>query len=81
MPYRKWEALWKIRSVGQIATDIMTFISPIFEYEYNLRLSYEPGGRNWLIQFYGDLEPLRNDLNRYGLLVSGNFRDSANIET
>jgi hypothetical protein len=82
LPYRKWGSVMENpERAGQIATDIMTFISPIFEYEYNLRLSYEPGGRNWLIQFYGDLEPLRNDLNRYGLLVSGNFRDSANIET
>jgi hypothetical protein len=80
LPYRRWGSL--IRNperAGRIARDIMTLIQPIFEYEYGLGLSYETGERDWVIRFHGDLEALRDDLRRYGLLVFGEFRSLADI--
>jgi hypothetical protein len=80
LPYRQWGSVMKNpKRAGQIGTDIMTLIRPIFEYEYGLSLSYEHGNRDWVIRFHGDLRPLRDDLSRYGLRASGEFRHSANI--
>lgn len=81
LPYRRWgDLIQNPERAGRIADDILTLISPIFEHEYNLGLSYEPGARDWFIRFHGNLTALKADLEEYGLLTSSEYRSTADIE-
>ena len=81
LPFRQWGS-YKAnpQRAGQIATDIMRVVSPLFRAIYGLGISYEtlPSGE-WIILCEGDLTSLKEDLTALGITCEGEVRKTANI--
>lgn len=81
LPYRKWGSyIENPQRAGQIASDILRKVGNMFRAVYNLTVQYEtaPSG-NWVILCEGDITPVKEDLESYGIVCEGEIRSNANI--
>jgi len=79
LPFRKWgEVLSNPTRAGQIATDILNRLRPVFEYEYGISLTYSTTPE-WRIICAGDISRLVDDLCKYGVAKAGELRKVADI--
>lgn len=79
LPYRKWGE--EVHRMREIATDILTKISDIFERAYGFRVNYEIGNSRWSIKPIGraDISQVIRDLEELGLPISGFLLNTADI--
>jgi hypothetical protein len=79
---RKWGSYIKNpERAGDIAGDILRFVSPMFRAIYGLNISYQTdAGGTWDILCEGDLTDLINDLNHYGISPNGEIKRNVSIE-
>jgi hypothetical protein len=82
LPYKKWGSYIKNpERAGEIARDILKFLSPLFRMIYGLNISYQTyEGGTWDILCEGDLTSLINDLNHYGISPTGEIKSNVSIE-
>lgn len=81
LPYKKWGSyIENPQRAGQIAGDILRKVGNMFRAVYNLTVQYEttPGG-NWVILCEGDISPVKDDLEKYGIHCDGEIRRNADI--
>ena len=81
LPYKKWGSyIENPQRAGQIAGDILRKVGQMFRAVYNLSVQYEvTRGGIWTILCEGDVTPVREDLEHYGITCEGEIRGSANI--
>lgn len=80
LPYKQWgEVISNPARAGRIAKDILTKVQPIFRNEYGMDVFYktEP---NWRITTSEISDAIKKDLRKYGLPLSGDVRETADIE-
>ena len=81
LPYKKWGSyLENPQRAGRIAQDILMKVGPMFRAIYNISVQYEASQSTWVILCEGDITPVRNDLQHYGIAYDGEIRKNANIE-
>jgi len=81
LPYKKWGSyIENPQRAGEIAGDILRKVGQMFRAIYNISVQYEtlPGG-TWIILCEGDITPVKNDLQKYGIIAEGEIRGSADI--
>lgn len=83
LPYRQWGSyVSNPQRAGQIAKDVLRVVSPLFRSIYGLVISYDTSvGGEWNILCEGDLSPLKNELQEYGISCDGEVRKTANIDS
>jgi hypothetical protein len=79
-PYKQWgEVVKNPERAGEIARDIVTKVQPIFRNEYKMDVFYKVTP-NWRITTSEISNALKNDLEKYGLPLSGDIREFASID-
>jgi len=79
-PYKQWGDIQQNpQRAGQISRDIMQVIQPLFSIVYGLMISYQITPRAWIVTISGDITPVINDLNKYGIKATGEIRKVASI--
>lgn len=81
LPYNKWGdiELNQIRA-GEIATDILTRLNPIWQTAYGLNVSYKYGS-DWKIVSDKISDQLIADLRSCGLPIKGELKSTANLKS
>ncbi len=81
LPYKQWGSYEaNPQRAGQIATDIMKVVGPLFRAIYGLAISYEASvSGEWIILCDGDLSDLKEELTSLGITCEGEVRKTANI--
>ena len=81
LPYKQWGSYEaNPQRAGQISTDIMRVVSPLFRAIYGLAISYETSvSGEWIILCEGDLSGLKQELTNLGITCEGEVRKTANI--
>lgn len=81
LPYKQWGSYEENpQRAGQISTDIMRVVSPLFRAIYGLTVSYDASvSGEWNILCEGDLTNLKEELESLGITCEGEVRKTANI--
>ena len=83
LPYKQWGS-YEVnpQRAGQISSDVMRVVSPLFRAIYGLNISYDTTAKGeWNILCEGDLTLLKEELESYGIICEGEVRKTANINT
>lgn len=80
LPYKQWgEVISNPARAGRIAKDILTKVQPIFRNEYGMDVFYKTDP-NWRITTSEISDALKKDLQKHGLPLSGDVRETANAD-
>lgn len=80
LPFKKWGSYREHpQRAGSIAQDILKKVSQIFRAIYSINIQYEASESYWSILCEGDLSPIKEDLESYGISCTGEIKTSASI--
>lgn len=80
LPYKKWGDLKGNPSrAGDISSDILQSLSPLWKTAYNIDVSYKVGS-DWKILSNALSPDLLNDLSKAGLPIAGELREHATLK-